>query len=172
MYVPQLPLVMLLRSLWMGSDAKNVCQMADMTDSVQIVAADLGFSSHDPVVDNRTSAQQVYETLKASFPNLRGKSAYMRNRKIFSQSQTTPQYGDTDQRADRHRHRAPPHTAPQPQRRGRPREARPRAPVRPGARDACGRRRGQTAQARGLPPDQVRRQQRVRLRRGARVATG
>lgn len=64
---------------------------------MQIVAADLGFASDDRPVDSRTTAQQVYEMLRASFPKLRGESAYT-TRKSFHRAKTTPQYRNSYQR--------------------------------------------------------------------------
>lgn len=51
-----------------------------LTWIVQIVAANLGILPHAGPVDNRTPAQQVYETCKESFPNLRGESAKKKKR--------------------------------------------------------------------------------------------
>lgn len=45
---------------------------------MQIVAANLGIFPQEGPIDNRTPVQQVYETLKESFPKLRGESANKR----------------------------------------------------------------------------------------------
>lgn len=50
------------------------------------MAADLGFLSDKGPVDDRTAAQWAYETLKASFPNIRGEPALQMEKKTIPQS--------------------------------------------------------------------------------------
>lgn len=132
------------------------------------MAADLGFLSDKGPVDDRTAAQWAYETLRASFPNIRGEPADGKRKRAHKAQEAHLNTTNTDHRLTL-THRSPPDPAPlqRPRPQRPPRQARPRTPVRPGARGGR-----QPAQVRGPPPDQVRAPQRARLRRHAPVAGG
>lgn len=120
------------------------CQM--LTCPAQIVAADLLYNAVEDPPDDRPYPQKVYEIVKASFPKLLGefkytKSIHIKSRHIIDIRNYRPP-------ADPHPHRAPRDPTPQGLVRRRVPESGPRASVPVGARD------GQTAQIRGIPPDQ------------------